>query len=242
MHLDDCALRLLRLAAIVGVAAFGLSACGATIYERHYFAAFHADADGQREPQQFYRLTVQGQSHFSNARYLTGYFDDHAISLFFNEIKAPANQRLFDESVKLPGASADSKLTPLTPTPETGAFVMIMSTNADAIASSIGSFAESQAVADSLTNLVNRDRIVARARSDAGLAVQKAEGAALAAKLDAHVQAAQDATTGSRASAEYLHALSALAMALGYAGGEFQRVEDARSWFALEGTRAGATP
>jgi len=228
-------------ACAVPVLCLALAGCGATVYERHYFAAFNSDPAGKREPVQFYRLTVQGQAQFSNTRYLTGYFDERAISLFFNEIKAPPDQKLFDDSTKLPGASADTKLAPLSPSSETGAFVMIMSTNADAIAGAIGSFAESQAVADSLTNLVNRDRVMAKARSDATLTVQKAEGAALTARLDAELLAADNAPSGSQAAVEYLRALTALAATLGYTGGEFQSIKDAQSWFALEATHTGGS-
>lgn len=219
-----------------------LAGCGTVIREKHYFAAFVDDGKGKREPVQFYRLQVEGDTQFSNTRYLTGYFDERAVSLFFNEIKAPANQKLFDDSVTLPGAPPGTKLTPLSPTPENGAFVLIMSTNADAVASAIGSFAESQAVADAMTRLLNRDRIKAKGMSDATLTVQKAEGSALTAQLDAQTKAARDGGTGAQAAAAYLRSLTTLARGLGYTGDEFAKVETAQAWFTLESSRIGGTP
>jgi hypothetical protein len=216
--------------------------CGTVIHEKHYFAAFDDEPEGRREPVQFYRLRVDGSTHFSNARYLTGYFDERAVSLFFNEIQAPKNQRLFDDAVPVLGLPAGTKLTPLTPSPENGAFVLIMSTNADAVANAIGSFAESQVVADAMTRMVNRDRIKAKGQSDATLAVQKAEGGALAGQIQTQLVAANSAILGQQAAGVYLRTLTTLARGLGYTGDEFASVKDARSWFDLDASRSGATP
>ena len=221
------------------VATLALGGCGTVIHERHYFASFNEAPGGKREPTQFFRVNVDGSTSFSNTRYLTGYFDERAVSLFFNEIKAPANQKLFDESIALPGAAAGTKLTPLSPTSDNGAFVLIMSTNADAVASAIGSFAESQAVADALTRIVNRDRIKAKLQSDATLNVQKAQGAALWSQVEALTKSASAAGTGAKAASIYLSTLSTLARGLGYTGPDFAKAEDARTWLNLEESRSG---
>lgn len=162
--------------------ATALAGCAATVSENHYFAAYKEKPGGEREAVQFYRLSVNGNSQFANTRYLTGYFDERAVSLFFNELKSPTNQKLFDDATTLPG-SGGTKIAPLSPTADNGAFVLIMSTNADAIANTIGSFAESQVVADSLTRLLNRDRFLAKTRSDARLSINKAEATSLVAQL-----------------------------------------------------------
>lgn len=227
------------------VAASGLlSGCGTVIHEKHYFAAFVDNPEGKREPVQFYRLSVDGDTQFSNTRYLTGYFDERAVSLFFNELKSnPATSsthKLFEDDRLLPGTN--EKLTPLTPKPEDGAFVLIMSTNADAVASTIGAFAESQVVADALTGLFNRDRIKSKIQSDAKLAVQKAEGGALATQVEAQIDAATAAGSGTLAAAAYLRALTALARGLGYSGAEFANTDAARAFFTLESSRSGGTP
>ncbi len=230
------------LQAVFLLSALGLAACGTRIKEKHYFASFNDTADGKREPAQFFRLNLEGCTWLSNTRYLTGYFDERAVSLFFNEIKAPANQKLFDDSMVLPGAATGTKLTPLSPVPENGAFVLIMSTNADSVASAIGSFAESQAVADALTRIVNRDRIKAKVQSDASQTVQKAEGRALASQIESQTRAAKTAGTGTLAAAMYLRSLSILARGLGYTGADYAKVEDAKSWFDLEESRTGGKP
>jgi hypothetical protein len=229
--------KLFRLAALA--AALALSGCAATVQENHYFAAFKDAGDGRREPAQFYRLSVDGSSKFANTRYLTGYFDERAVSLLFNELKSykdgPSNtHKLFDDAMVLPGAAAGTKIEPLSPTAENGAFVLIMSTNADAIASTIGSFAESQVVADALTRMLNKDRFIAKAESDAKLSVQKAEATALVAQFEAQARAASEARSGERAAVAYRRALTVLAQGLGYNGPEFESLKVARDWFTLE--------
>ena len=214
-----------------------LAGCAASVRENHYFAAFTTDSAGKREPQQFYRLSVDGHASFSNARYLSGFFDERAVSLFFNELKSPTNGKLFDDAVKLPGAPDGTKLQSLDPTPQEGAFVMILSTNADSIANAIGSFAESQVVSDAITRMLNKDRVQAKATSDAKLGVQKAEATALLSRLTAQTAQAASAANASDATAAYLRALTALAQSLGYTGSEFRSLGVAQEWFVLEDSR-----
>lgn len=227
---------------LLGTAAV-LGGCSTTVSENHFFAAFRDRPGGEREPVQFYRLSIDGNSQFANTRYLTGYFDERAVSLFFNELRSPTNQKLFDDSMVLPGSSG-TKITPLSPSAENGAFLLIMSTNADAIANTIGSFAESQVVADSLTRLLNRDRFLAKTQSDAKLSINKAEATSLVAQLTAHTQAATSAATSEVAAASYRRALTALAQSLGYSGPEFSSLAKARDWFASEAakTTTGSQP
>lgn len=72
------------------LAATLLVGCAATVQENHYFAAFKDGVDGApREAVQFYRLRVDGDAQFTNARYLSGYYDERAVSLFFNELQGP---------------------------------------------------------------------------------------------------------------------------------------------------------
>ena len=214
-----------------------LAGCAASVRENHFFAAYTTDSAGKREPQQFYRLSVNGQASFSNARYLSGFYDERAVSLFFNELKSPTNGKLFDDTVKLPGAADGTKLQSLDPKPQDGAFVMILSTNADSIANAIGSFAESQVVSDAITQILNKDRVQAKATSDAKLGVQKAEATALLSRLTAHTDQAASAPNASDAITAYLRALTALAQSLGYAGSEFRSLDVAQEWFALEDSR-----
>ncbi len=226
---------------LLPVAAVVLAGCASVVGESHYFAAFRESAPGVREPVQFYRLQVESGSQMANARYLSGYFDERAVSLFFNELKGTPNARLFDDNQTLPG-SGGTKLKGLSPDAGDGAFMLILSTNADDIANTIGSFAESQVVADALTRLLNRDQIKAKASSDARLAIDKAEATALVTRVEAQARQATGAATGSAAAAHYLRLLSTLAQGLGRSGPEFSTLAQAQDWFALDASRKEGNP
>ncbi|HTU61038.1 MAG TPA: hypothetical protein VMF89_21440, partial [Polyangiales bacterium] len=131
------------LGAIAGLCAALLGGCSAMVREEHYFATY-AKSDSPHEPRNFFRLEITGASTFSNARYIAGFYDPRAVDLFFNELKPQSSDRtLFSANLQLPGES--TVLTPLSPG-DRGTYVMVLSTNADAIADAIGSFSESQVV------------------------------------------------------------------------------------------------
>lgn len=220
-------------------AALLLAGCAATVHENHFFAAFKDGVEGApREAVQFYRLRVDGDAQFANARYLSGYYDERAVSLFFNELQGPKNAKLFDDNQTLPG-SGGTKIQPLNPTAGEGAFVLIMSSNADSIANAIGSFAEAQVVADAMTRMLNKDRFQAKVLSDAKVTVVKAEATALVLRIEAATQAASRSDKGALAVDNYRRALTALAQGLGYSGPEFATLSEAQTWFTLEDSRAG---
>ena len=231
----------LTLAFLAGCSLIGLlSGCAAAVQERHFFATFNEGTDRKpREAVQFYRLEVRGNTQFSDARYLAGFYDERAVDLFFNELKGPKTAKLFEDNQKLPGASATTTTKPLNPDPSDGAFVLILSSNADSVANAIGSFAESQVVADALTRMLNKERYSAKLKSDASVAVIKAEANALWSQLEFHYKQASAASDGSSAVKSYLRALTTLAQGLGYRGGEFPSLARAQEWFALESTRSG---
>jgi hypothetical protein len=216
-----------------------LAGCAATIHETHFLPIYSPNDDRQANPVNFFRLKVDGTASFTNARYLSGFFDERAVDLFFNEMKAPTSQKLFDESIKPPGQAGNEAFKPLSPSTE-GAYVLILSTNADSIANVIGSFAESQVVADALTRAFNKDKFAARTQSDieVGILTARAQLATTRAKLG--LDSAKAAPSDAAARAAYLRSLLALAQALGYRGAEFKDFADARRWFDLEATVGGA--
>ena len=218
-----------------------LAGCGAAVREDHYFASYRPDDPlTPNVPVNFFRLRVEGAASFSNARYLSGYYDERAVDLFFNEMKAPANQRLFDESIKPPGFASGEVFKPLSPVSGQGAYLLIMSTNADSIANAIGSFAESQVVADALTRALNKDRFAAKAHSDVEVQTLTARAAVMTSKIRLALDNAKQAAAGDDAQSAYLRALLAIAQALGYKGSAFKDFPDAQRWFDIESNVAVA--
>ena len=161
-----------------------LSGCFTTFREDHYFQSITKRDD---KATNYFRLRVEGHAAFSSARYVAGYYDERAVDLFFNELKRvpgeEANIRpIFPDTLVNPGTG--EKITPLTPSKDHGAFVMILSTNAKAVADTIGSFAESQVVADAMTNLANRSEIRESARQASRLQTSVRRSRAVQTELD----------------------------------------------------------
>jgi hypothetical protein len=133
----------------------------------------------------FFRVKVEGDAQTAKTRFLAGFYDERAVDLYFNEVKSTSNgelRKLFDTQTA-PGESTPIK--PLTPEQGRGTFVMIFSTNPKAVADTIGNFAESQVVADALTNIFNKREVEAARLLTAGRAVGDLSATAIADELAA---------------------------------------------------------
>ena len=136
--------------------ALGLSGCTS------FSQVYHFQSSASNGPTNFFRVKVNGDAQTAKARYLAGFYDERAVDLYFNELKSPQGEeaqlrKLFVDGQKAPGE--DAVIKPLTPDKAHGTFVMIFSTNPKAIADTIGAFAQSQIVADAVTNLVNKREV-----------------------------------------------------------------------------------
>jgi hypothetical protein len=143
----------------VTVASAMVSGCVTAFEENHYFQSINEESG---QVTNYYRLRVDGYAYFSSARYVSGYYDERAVDMFFNEMKIAATPpgtsdtgSIFDDDLSNPGT--EEKIKPLSPDDTHGAFLMVLSTNASSVTNTIGQFAESQIVADAVTNLANRE-------------------------------------------------------------------------------------
>ena len=252
-----------------------LSGC-ASFEEEHYFMTRDSETG---EPVNFFRLSVSGGSELSSSRYVSGYYDEAAVDLFFNEIRksdtvaanggepfrdttlfrrdmsqtdtpaddtgeAPAETGATAETAKgddkdegkAPKASK-SELVPLGADEAGGAFMMILSSDADSVVNAIGSFAESSVVAESIAALLNRDAVIKRRLSDARMAVAVQQTNAALNIIDSHVAQGKAATTGAEGERAAVYILGVLARELG-GNPSFTTIEGARSWF--DGRRAAS--
>lgn len=227
-----------------------LSGCGANFQERHHFATLDTKT---KEVINIFRVTVKGDVQMANARYLAGYYDERAVDLFFNEVKATdlTDARLSARggvppiftSIDCTGKSEaecqvlyNNRLRTIpigSNTSPTGAFVMILSTDADAIAGTIGAFAENETVVGSAMYLATRSQ-----RDDAATVAARAgvvgntRTAAIAELSTLFGQAATAADEKSR-DRLYLSILQAAAAGLApEAAPTFQTYKEAQAWFA----------
>lgn len=219
------------------VASLFLSGCVATIKEDHYWQAL--DANG--EPTNYFRLSVRGQATMSSARYVSGYYDERAVDLFFNELKVNPTQpsdtdTLFEAD--LLDNTGENEIKPLLPGEQDGAYMLILSTNASSVTNTVGQFAENQVVADAVTNLVNRDLI----RTSRTQILLNANSANASAEEVRQLMAAIPTDGGDHAAdltTAYLRVLNGIALSIDKQAESFDDLDAAQRWFDLQRVRNG---
>lgn len=213
-----------------------LVASGCTMYfkEDHYFQSM---SDKSGHATNYFRLTVEGSAAFSTARYIAGYYDERAVDIFFNEVKPGGIRKVFEQDVVEPGGA--ERIKPLSPEDSKGAFVMILSTNAKAVADAIGQFAESQIVADALTNLLNRRDLQEVRKLNAKLTTQIPKARSVQSELEGLFNAVKPENTAAEAEEAYVRVLNAIASALG-ASERFTSFQDAAPWFRAISATGGS--
>lgn len=209
-----------------------LTGCGANIREHHFFATYATEDSGT--PTNFFRLNVEANTSFTNARYVAGYYDERVVDLFFNELKPATPPALFPADAKDPGS--DEKIRPLTPADGRGRFVMILSTNADSIANTIGALTENQAAMEALNALTNKTQIERMQRDSADAPGLKAAAAATVTQLEALASTLSDASDAAAAQATLLRMVNTLAIAAGNRT-PFSSIDQAKVWFERQGVQ-----
>lgn len=225
-----------------------LAGCATQFGDRHFFAV--VDPTTQKVVNIF-RVTVRGDAALANSRYVSGFYDERAVDLFFNEVKStdlPADvsragvEPIFgtvDCTGKTDAECQTAKDKALQTVPigvdagRSGAFVLILSTNADAIAGTIGAFAESQQVVQSAMYLANapRRRQAATYQATADT-VDNLRGASIT-EISSLLAAADAASPGAAKEQLYLATLHAAAAGLDpSAPPAFTTIAEARAWFA----------
>ena len=199
--------------------------------EIHYFQS--RDIDGRVS--NYYRLKVDGYARCSSAKYVSGFYDERAVDMFFNEMQiAPTSStatragKLFETDQTNPGTQ--DKITPLNST-DAGAFVMVLSSNASSVTNVIGQFAENQIVADAVSNLANRDLIAAELRANQATALTANATTTELQKLFALVP---DTTKPNivKTRRAYLRILNSIARGIDPEQDNFDSFKDAEEWLS----------
>lgn len=132
-----------------------LSSCS-TFYETHYFKDKIGLKEGENKDKvaNYYRVKIKGYSFLSSSRYVSGYFNQDAINLYFNEIKQPENAKLFNTVQE-----STSNNKPFVTNEDGNELVLVFSTNAKAITEQIGNIAKNQTILNSIAQLTQKDKI-----------------------------------------------------------------------------------
>ncbi|MGX7668918.1 hypothetical protein [Flavobacterium pedocola] len=124
-----------------------------TFHETHYFKDNVVSVKNEKLVSNYYKVNISGFSFLSSSRYLSGYFNQEAIDLYFNEIKQPADAKIFNTEEK----NGNQALV----TNEDGnELVLIFSTNAKAISDQIGNIAKNQVVLNSLAVITQKEKLM----------------------------------------------------------------------------------
>lgn len=167
---------------LVIIAAFAILSGCASVNEKHYMGAFTtATPDNPSGLVNVFRINIDGDAGLSNVRYIAGTYDERAIDFFLNEVKsddyAPSDKLKFGKRLlnltcptkdDKPLSQEDCKkayedaltVSPLASDGSGGSFdsfVIIFSTNADAIAETIGAISENTVAIQSVNYLLNKD-------------------------------------------------------------------------------------
>lgn len=216
--------------AAVATSGLGSGGCS-TFSERHFFKAVGPDG----ETVNYYRIRVDGCTGLSSSRYLSGYFDEAAVDAYFNEVYQPANAAIVPAAASTSttgaGAAAAGGPAAIQPVGQEGkALVLILSSNADAIADQIGAFATNREMTATLGRLLNRDKIDASSKAADTLADAKAQGQTIAALGDSMVKVLSDANVDKdKANQAVLSFLNGFAREFGNTT-PFADVASARKW------------
>jgi len=229
-----------------------ISGCS-TFGEQHYFASVNNQTG---EIVNVFRLTVEGGSDLSNARYLSGYYDERAVDLFFNEIDSedyaidagnlPGAKPIFktcksgetEEQCKtrVENSLTVSQLGSDSSKNENKSFVLILSTNADAISQTIGALAEDASIKQSLFRIANKDKLQEQAKLKAIEPFKTSQRLALSTELTTLIESAHTDTQSTKD--DYLAVLSVLARGLSQdAPVRFRDWSEAKVWFANNSTQ-----
>jgi hypothetical protein len=124
-----------------------LSISCSSFSEVHYFKDKVGIVSGDKKTvSNYYKVKICGYSFLSSSRYVSGYFNQDAINLYFNEISQPVNGKLFTNTAV---------------TNEDGnELVLVFSTNAKAITDQIGNISKNQSILNSMAQLTQKDKII----------------------------------------------------------------------------------
>lgn len=245
--------------AAISALLIAVSGCVAAINEEHLFATMQTPTPSNPSGiVNVFRIDVDGQSSFANVRYISGTYDERAVDFFLNEVKsqdytpsavgATGSKPIFNTTCPKKddqGTEIDEckeayedalKIMPLKGdfSGEGGTFVMILSTNANAIAETIGAFAENDVAIKSFNYMLNKDTYDAAANLAAAKPDQEKENVAIAGTLDQLFAAmtANDTAKQTEDTALELAILYSVAVSLRPEEQiNFSSIEEAKVWF-----------
>ena len=211
---------------------FGLALQGCTVSHKEIR---HLKSSG--DSPNYFRVEVKTNALMTKSTYSSGFYDERALDIFLNE-QSTSTDNSVSEVTTTEVADAEpneksKKSANIQTVNSQGVYAYIFSTNADAIASTIGAFAENQVVADHIVALLNRGKLERMAEEDLRIEMGLSQSSSVRAELEALVNAIPDdqsAAPNGTVLSSYYNLLNAIARALG-SNKRFDSLESAREFF-----------
>ena len=106
----------------------------------------------------YYRVKINECAFLSSSRYVSGYYDDHALDNYFGEIhRASADSSGNFQRISADGTTARKDSNNVLP--DYTKLVFILSTDSKAVSDQIGNFAQNEQTLEILARLSNKDVI-----------------------------------------------------------------------------------
>ena len=245
---------------LISLFSLAVGSC-ANVNEKHIFATHvEPTVENPSGLVNIFRIRVFGFTTLANSRYIAGSYDERAVDFFLNEVKsqnyAPSNGqsgvgKIFkidceevEKSISEGQEGASSEVSNNCPNGSLrflpngnqtfggrNAFVIILSTNANAIAETIGAIAENSVAIQSVNFLLNRDTFEQDKVLSVVSPLRATERQAVLATLEQSFD--QLASAESENSNAEIAILQTLAVALRpNSAVNFDDVIGARAWFA----------
>jgi hypothetical protein len=154
-------MKMRQIAAALALLCF--TGCATQFQEKHYFKAVDPDTG---KAVNYFRITISGHSSFTASRYVSGFYSQKAVEYFFNEFRSDKQPELRLEPVGVD--SSDHRVGE-----EEGAFVLVLSTNAKAVADTIGEMTDNDALTKAFNRLLRKDDIEAAEKLVFGMSARK---------------------------------------------------------------------
>lgn len=212
-------MKLRSLCVALGIAVLTISC--QSIREMHYFR------DRAGNPPNYYRLQIRGHAFLTSSRYLSGNFDEEAVNYYFGEIAQPKDAKF---ETNKPTQPSSQGIVPVGAEGENKKFVLLLSSNSDAISSAFGNFVESKETQKELARILNRDKLNELEEVRAGETTEKKKRDKMTALGESYINSVTDVEPSASIRIKLLAYLNATAEYFG-SPQNFTDLATADKWF-----------
>jgi hypothetical protein len=219
-----------------------LAGCSSINRETHYIKA----VDSLNYPVNYFRVNVKGSTALSSSRYLSGYFPDSAVDIYFGQIPQPKDAKFVPigteatstgsapatdaKTAAVSTASASSTSATVVGPPAGTKLVLLLSSRADAVADEISDIARNEELMRNITKLIYKDELRASQDASYDQQITRSRLDALLTIGDSSIANLSDKATADVAATRLLLFVNQLAFHFGNQS-PFTSLDEAAAWY-----------